>query len=76
MYAKRIVVQRHVRPYYLPGTGYVQIKVDIKCKTKYDQNCVMYFQIAVRLYLKILRPVFVLRVIVYLFLIITDKVSV
>ena len=64
-------MQRHVRPYYLSGTGYVQITVDIYKV----QNCVTYFLILVRLYLKILRLVFVLHVIVYLFLIITDKVS-
>ena len=64
-------MQRHVRPYYLSGTGYVQITVDIYKV----QNCVTYFLIPVRLYLKILRLVFVLHVIVYLFLIITDKVS-
>ena len=36
---------------------------------------VFFFQIAVRLYLKVLPAVFVLHVIVYLFLIITDNVS-
>ena len=59
---------------YVPTIGLEQAM----CKySRYKvQNCViMYFQIAVQLYLKVLRPVFVLHVIVYLFLVITDKGS-
>ena len=59
-----------------PTTGFpAKWRLRNELRNSKVQNCVMYFLIAVRLYLKILRLVFVLHVIVYLFLIITDKVS-